>query len=227
MGYKKKQQKQFQHETAMADKTLAANTQLQLQEYQQNRQSWHEQNEYNSPESQQARFKAAGLNPNLMYGQGDHGNAKTLPQYQAPTADYNNVASPDLSPEQSMSQIQQLMNNSMAAMGQYMDVKTKARNLDLLDANTLNKDWDTNQKQLDYAQKKNLYGQGTEKDPVTESRTKYNQQLVDKKQAEIDLMSRTSMVKQLEAQLKRKDISKHERDEIQTWIKTLRSYLPY
>lgn len=30
---------------------------------------WHAANEYNSPQNQMARFKAAGLNPNLIYGQ--------------------------------------------------------------------------------------------------------------------------------------------------------------
>lgn len=33
-----------------------------------------EQNEYNAPKQQMARFHDAGLNPNLMYGQGTHGN---------------------------------------------------------------------------------------------------------------------------------------------------------
>ena len=31
-------------------------------------QDWHMQNEYNSPEQQMARLRAAGLNPNLIYG---------------------------------------------------------------------------------------------------------------------------------------------------------------
>lgn len=36
---------------------------------------WRMQNEYNTPAQQMARFKAAGLNPNLIYGQGNAGNA--------------------------------------------------------------------------------------------------------------------------------------------------------
>lgn len=35
-----------------------------------NEQQWHKMNEYNSPMAQMARFKEAGLNPNLIYGQG-------------------------------------------------------------------------------------------------------------------------------------------------------------
>lgn len=40
---------------------------------------WNMQNAYNSPEQQMFRFKAAGLNPNLIYGQGSSGNAGSIP----------------------------------------------------------------------------------------------------------------------------------------------------
>ena len=36
---------------------------------------WNMQNEYNKPINQMARFNEAGLNPNLIYGQGNAGNA--------------------------------------------------------------------------------------------------------------------------------------------------------
>lgn len=38
-------------------------------------QDWHMQNEYNSPINQMARLRDAGLNPNLVYGDGVTGNA--------------------------------------------------------------------------------------------------------------------------------------------------------
>lgn len=41
-------------------------------------QNWNMQNQYNSPQSQMARFKAAGLNPHLIYGQGNPGNAQSI-----------------------------------------------------------------------------------------------------------------------------------------------------
>lgn len=47
---------------------------------------WNRQNTYNSPEQQMARFKSAGLNPNLIYGQGSPGNAGALTT-QRTTAD--------------------------------------------------------------------------------------------------------------------------------------------
>lgn len=37
---------------------------------------WHLQNQYNSPAAQMQRYKEAGLNTNLMYGQGTPGNAE-------------------------------------------------------------------------------------------------------------------------------------------------------
>lgn len=39
---------------------------------------WNKQNEYNRPINQMKRFKEAGLNPALMYGQGNPGNASSL-----------------------------------------------------------------------------------------------------------------------------------------------------
>lgn len=38
-------------------------------------------NQYNSPEQQMQRLKNAGLNPNLMYGQGNTGNQQQAPDY--------------------------------------------------------------------------------------------------------------------------------------------------
>jgi len=40
---------------------------------------WEQQNEYNTPQAQMQRFVDAGLNPNLMYGQGNAGNASSSP----------------------------------------------------------------------------------------------------------------------------------------------------
>jgi len=47
---------------------------------------WEMQNEYNSPAAQMKRFQEAGLNPNLIYGQGNSGNAGSvqMPDVQRP-----------------------------------------------------------------------------------------------------------------------------------------------
>ena len=75
-------------------KTNAANMELaryqnewQTQEnekaYQRSVHMWNLQNEYNSPVQQMARLRSAGLNPNLVYGNGAVGNsAGSAPQYQ-------------------------------------------------------------------------------------------------------------------------------------------------
>jgi hypothetical protein len=50
---------------------------------------WNMQNEYNSPSAQIKRYRDAGLNPRLMYGDGggaSSGQATQLPKYQTPNA---------------------------------------------------------------------------------------------------------------------------------------------
>lgn len=62
--------------------------------YQRSVQQWNAQNLYNSPEAQMARFKAAGLNPHLIYGRGNEGNASGYPQYQPANLQYR-IAAPE------------------------------------------------------------------------------------------------------------------------------------
>lgn len=73
-----------------------ANLELAKYQYSQNLEQWHRQNEYNSPSAQMQRFKEAGLNPNLIYGQGSNGNATSSPQFESPRFDsvapsYNSI----------------------------------------------------------------------------------------------------------------------------------------
>lgn len=56
-----------------------------------NEKRWNIQNEYNSPKAQMARFKAAGLNPHLIYGQGNEGNASTQAPAQTQKAETQKV----------------------------------------------------------------------------------------------------------------------------------------
>jgi ribosome-binding protein aMBF1 (putative translation factor) len=67
--------------------TLAANKanrKLQEKQLNWNKEMWHMNNEYNSPASQMERFREAGLNTHLMYGQGNEGNAGGPPEGVAP-----------------------------------------------------------------------------------------------------------------------------------------------
>ena len=65
----------------------AYNVLLAKYESEMNRKLIQEQNEYNSPLNQIKRYQAAGLNPNLIYGNGSSssGNQQTPAQYRAPS----------------------------------------------------------------------------------------------------------------------------------------------
>lgn len=54
-------------------------------QYQNDINMWNKQNAYNTPSAQMQRYIDAGLNPNLIYGQGSSGNASSSPQFHAPT----------------------------------------------------------------------------------------------------------------------------------------------
>lgn len=66
------------------ERTNKANRELAEYGYSMDLDQWNRMNEYNSPLNQMLRFKEAGLNPNLIYGQGTPGNATSSPTYKAP-----------------------------------------------------------------------------------------------------------------------------------------------
>jgi len=74
----------------------AFNAQQAKQANEWNMQQWQRENEYNAPAQQMARLEAAGLNPNLMYAQGNTGTASKLtaevPQGVAPAKVSNSLA---------------------------------------------------------------------------------------------------------------------------------------
>lgn len=75
-----------------ADKQAKSNARLAQFQNSQNLKYQAQQNEYNSPEQQMARFKSAGLNPNLIYGQGNPGNQSAPVHYpDVKPADYQKV----------------------------------------------------------------------------------------------------------------------------------------
>lgn len=69
-----------------------ANRELAEYQAQYNERMWHMQNEYNSPSAQMERYASAGLNPNLVYGQGNNGNASNYPTYDRPTMQAGQVS---------------------------------------------------------------------------------------------------------------------------------------
>ena len=58
-----------------------------------NRDLWREQAAYNTPKNQMLRYQEAGLNPNLVYSQGNPGNMTSSPTMQAAKIDFNPMKS--------------------------------------------------------------------------------------------------------------------------------------
>lgn len=56
-----------------------------------NEKMWDRQNEYNLPSAQMQRFKDAGLNPNLIYGQGTAGNAEKAQSWSPSAPDLTDL----------------------------------------------------------------------------------------------------------------------------------------
>ena len=69
--------------------TNRANRELAEYQYQQERKQMRELLEYNTPLNQMKRYEQAGLNPNLIYSQGNPGNQATIPKYEAPEQSYH------------------------------------------------------------------------------------------------------------------------------------------
>lgn len=80
------------------DKTIAANKALAEYQYNKDVEMWNRGNVYNSPLAQMERLKAAGLNPNLVYGSGAAAGmaAGQLPKYNAPTVKYDYIPAVDI-----------------------------------------------------------------------------------------------------------------------------------
>ncbi|QCS36962.1 DNA pilot protein [Tortoise microvirus 35] len=90
---------QNDYNLALQERAFDYNSYQSDLEYYRNLEMWNRQNEYNSPAAQIARYKRAGLNPNLIYGTGtaSAGNASSSPQYtaarfQAPRAERATVS---------------------------------------------------------------------------------------------------------------------------------------
>jgi len=79
---------------------------------------WTRQNDYNSPQAQMQRFKAAGLNPNLIYGQGNSGNAGSIPTPDVQAAQFR------------VPEIGNAVSAAGSEIAQYIDYEIKLAQLD-------------------------------------------------------------------------------------------------
>jgi len=80
----------------MNKRSMRFSREMYARQFQDNLNFWNIQNEYNSPAAQMQRFQEAGLNPHLIYGQGNSGNATPIntPDVQSPqfrTPEYGNM----------------------------------------------------------------------------------------------------------------------------------------
>lgn len=103
-------------------RTIKAQKEMQEYEWQQNLDLYHYNNAYNTPEAQMQRLKEAGLNPNLVYGNGSvSGNTSgQLPHYDASQPDYRGQ----------QSQTGEFLN----AISTFLDYQTKSAQIDNLQA---------------------------------------------------------------------------------------------
>lgn len=94
-----------------------ANVQMSDTAYARDIEMWNRGNEYNNPVNQMKRLKDAGLNPNLVYGNGSVvGNTTTqLPKYNTPRMEYSFR-----------------MENPLSEISQYSDLKIKQLQADNL-----------------------------------------------------------------------------------------------
>lgn len=96
-------------------------SQMALAQYQadQNLNLWHLNNAYNSPAEQMERYKQAGLNPNLIYGNGSSsaGNSSSPAQgYQAPTLQRATLRAPQFDVSSLAQSLQNgIMNSTLIA----------------------------------------------------------------------------------------------------------------
>lgn len=224
---KKAKKRENVHDTNMVNLTAHKNLELASYGYSKDLESWNRENDYNSPKNQQARFKDAGLNPNLIYGQGSPGNASQLPSYQAPTADYTRVSPSTLSSGEIRQNTQDAIKNSMALMDQYMNTKTKAAAIDNMKVGTTSK-------RMDFVQKRNLMGYDPSDSPKDRYKnfatgkkqlnelTDYNQRMVDQQYEQIRKANTESNKKMIEKKLKQKDLDYYERKMLLDAIKIIK-----
>jgi len=100
-----------------------AQKKAQKREFAYNKEMWNLANHYNAPEQQMARLEQAGLNPNLVYGNGSVvGNTSTqTPKYQAPN----------------LQRLPTEQINPMEILGQFQDLRTKKATADLTENTAL------------------------------------------------------------------------------------------
>jgi hypothetical protein len=188
------------------DRTIAANYRMAEYAYSKDLEMWQRNNEYNSPQAQMARLKAAGLNPNLVYGNGAVGNSSgSTPKFQAPTADFTGnqpLRLPSI-PE---------------TLGMYQDFKMRQAQIENIQAQTENVhsrtinesfrklllEFGARSSELDFKQKSLL---APHQLTITENEAQRSEALVGQAFQQLRNMSKDELIKRLEIQSRQKGLT--------------------
>lgn len=98
--------------------------------YDKDLEQWNRENAYNTPTAQMQRYADAGLNPNLIYGQGSSGNASGGVSYDAPNLQaYTNYGDMGASGAVHAFQQQQAINSQVALQNANSELSKSQRNM--------------------------------------------------------------------------------------------------
>ena len=111
---------------------------------------WEETNKYNAPKAQMGRFKDAGLNPHLIYGQGNAGNATHINPNEEKQPDFSGIGSATMNYVAVRKQQREIDN---------LETAERLMNADIIKrgAETLNTLANTDDKKLDTSLKRDMY----------------------------------------------------------------------
>lgn len=116
-----------------------------------NRENWRMANAYNSPQQQMQRLKEAGLNPNLIYGNGATATGGTIssasaksPQGEAPRMDLNSILA-----NYQDAQLKNAQINNLEQVGKNLktDGILKEAQVRSINQNIIDKTWDLSRRQ--------------------------------------------------------------------------------
>lgn len=168
LNYKMFQEQQA-YEAEQARLVREFNKQESELAFEREKEMWNMQNEYNTPLAQMQRYQDAGLNPNLIYGQGSPGNATSAPTYTPSQAQKPNAVS---RPEMKMTNLTNMLEN----LPQYQLLTKQSENQEEI-TRGLRLDNDFKEKTMDYRlhsqHLKNLLDEGAI------SRQEYENKLLD------------------------------------------------
>lgn len=192
------------------DMTIQANREQSQYAYNMDLQQWNRENAYNDPSQQMARLKAAGLNPNLVYGNGSvTGNTTTSgPNYNVPEQQHS-YAPLDLT---------NTTDGAINLMNQYQNMRqTQAHTDNIKEQNNIIK-LDAEQKQLRNAIYKNeLSKSGIDLD-IAESTKQYSKDArrlqVEKDAQQIKNLQRQHDIMDKDLNLKEKELALKLQNEI-------------